>query len=615
MIKETNFIGVSFGVLDNKLLGIATSNGYAVGDSKGLSTATALAFLWSLTYVREPGDCYVCFDSSVDFELMIAGLTKWQKDKLFGVLRKKEERVKDTPLYEPPPVDGREVVEALGYRMSAIPGKVFRLTRKKQTSLVLFDIESFFCVGDLRETVAHFLGESVPGLEKNLLPLWSEAVVEKLLDRCELEAEYIRRLALKVKATLEPLNLKMRQWYGPSAIAARCLAKWEARAQMKRLTPGNSASELLKAIDCAYVGGRVEVLKLGTLKDVRVFDLNSAYAYAVTLLSQFYQPLRFTRAYHDNYAAPFSCWLVDYELPADVQLGILPTRSTTGAISFRRRGRGYFWQPEIDYLRQRYPDCFGVKWGYMARDYQPVKFAKDVESLYQYRNELKMQGDKGESVVKLALANLYGKFAQNTGSAHFQCRAWAGWITSLVRRLLLEAVTGIEDQVICFCQDAVHVTEKDCRVDVGQGLGQWKVKRYDRGLYVAPGVYHLSCEAGDGKKASRGASVEIDFDKLASELSERQVTVLCRSFFVGWQLARSAPLAYESRYLSEVEESLNLIPANLSARNYKSVFNWGQEFRDSTINTQFSGQLSARYIPQEDTTGSLRLKLKDRGWA
>lgn len=614
-MQETNFVGISFCVLDNKLCAIGTSNGYGIADTQGLSTRTCLAFLWSLTYDRQPGDRYVTFDSSVDFELLVRGLTKYQKDKLFGVLRRKEETVKDTPLYEPPAVDRREIVEALGYRMSAIPGKIFRLTCGKKTALVLYDLESYFCAGDVNETVMHYLGEAVPALEKNLLPLWTEALEEKMLDRCFLEAEYIKRLAEKVKATVDPLDLRMRQWYGPSAIAARCLTKWEARSQMKRLHPGNAASELLKAIDCAYIGGRVEVLKLGTVKDVRTFDLNSAYAYAVTLLSQFYQPLKFTREYHANHISPFSVWLVDYELPADVQLGVLPTRATTGSISFRRRGRGYFWQPEVDYLRQRYPESFGVKWGYIARDYEPVKFGNNVRDLYDYRMQLKSAGDKGESIIKLALANLYGKFAQNTGSAHFQCRAWAGWITSLIRRLLLEAVTGIEDNVICFCQDAIHLNDgAEARVELGQGLGQWKRQQFDHGFYVAPGVYHLSDQVGTAKIANRGATQELDFAKIATDLSIRQVSSLTRAFYVGWALARSGNQAYSNSYLQEVEETLNIIPANLRARNYQSAFNWSLEYRDSQINSQFSGQLSARYIPQDEVTGALRLRLKDRGW-
>lgn len=610
----TDFIGLSFGVRDNKLCAIATSNGYGVADLGGLSTRDALAFLWSLSYVKGKG-IFVVFDSAVDFELLLQDLTKTQKNNLFGITRRLEEKAKDTPLYEPPPPGGREVTHALGYRMSMLLGKVFRVTRQKRTSVTIFDIESFFSGGGLRATVKKFLAKDIPLLENNALELWNRTTEDALLKRCFLEADYTAQLAAKVEQTIEPLDLKVRQWYGPSAIAARCLTKWSARREAKRLHEKNSASELLKAIDCAFFGSRVELIKNGTIKDVRTFDLNSAFAYAVTLLSKFYKPLRFTRRFQDACNEPFAVWLVDYDLPETVSIGVLPTRSSTGSISFRGRGRGYFWQPEVDYLRQRYPESFSVKWGYVG-PYEQVSFAPKVIDLYDYRQTLKAAGDNGEQFIKGALVNLYGKFAQNTGSAHFQCRAWAGWITSLVRRLMLEAVTGIEDAVISFNQDAVHLMGVDAvNVDLGTGLGQWKAERFAEGFYTAPGLYDLRDEESTtAKSATRGVNLGLDWQRIATELSDRQVTAVERSFFVGWQLAQANPVIYGPRYLSEVQESLSVVPARLSARNYNSRFDWNETFASSTINRHFNGQLSARYVPQETSNGALRLKLKDRGW-
>lgn len=606
----TDFTGVSFGVRDNKLCAIATSSGYGIADLGGISTRTALAFLWSLSYVRR-GAVFVCFDSAIDFELLLQDLTRAQKNKLFGITRKLEEAARDTPLYEPPSGNRHEVAEALGYRMSMLLGKVFRLTRGKKTAVTIFDTESFFACGSLSETAEKFLKRELPVIENNKHELWAGATEDSLLQRCFVEADCIAELAAKVEQTVAPLELKMRQWYGPSAIAARCLTKWGARKEAKRLNDKNSASELLKAIDCALFGGRVELIMQGTIPDVRTFDLNSAYAYAVTLLSRFYQPLRFTRRYEDNANAPFSCWLVDYDLPTGVTLGVLPTRADTGSISFRARGRGYFWQPEVDYLRQRYPGCFGVKWGYVG-PYEQVSFAPKVHDLYDYRMSLRNAGDKGESIIKLALANLYGKFSQNTGTAHFQCRAWAGWITSLVRRLLLEAVTGIEDKVISFNQDAVHLAGAEAVVDMGAGLGQWKRQQFAEGFYTAPGLYELRNE-DTNKSATRGINLGLDWARMTTDLSERQCTYLTRSFYVGWQLAQANPGKYRDAYLSEMQESLSIVPSRLRARNYPRVNDWKNEHAVSTISRQFDGSLSRRYVPQ-NSTSALRLRLKDRGW-
>lgn len=648
----TSFLGVAFGVIGDRVACIATSDGVSLTDTRGLRTSEVIAFLWTLSAQRE-ARAVVGFDTATDLELAFRDLSKDDKDVLFGLRQKAEASKvdKDSPLYDieaalRPGVisynpkeykprtrqaaklrarhgaDGPERGEQASarYRLSILPGKFLRIANAHASGFSFYDINSYFEGCDLVDALAYLPLEDRPNIErieKNDLPLWTGEVADQLSARCVTQAQAVALLAERIKDVIAPLDLNPKQWYGPSAIASRCLNKWGARRQARRLNEKNSVNELLKAIDCAYFGGRVEMIKSGTVKDVRVYDLNSAYAYATCLLSQFYKPLRFTRDYQTNASAPFSVWLVDYAIPEDVTIGPLPTRHPRGGISFRSRGRGYFWQPEVDYMRQRYPDCFTVKWGYVCEEYKPVTFAGDIQQMYDYRQVLKAKGDKGEKIIKLALSNLYGKFAQNSGTAYYQSRAWAGWITSFIRRLLLEAVTGIEASVVCFAQDAIHLSglpaniHEDC---LGDGLGQYKLSQHAQGLYLSPGIYELRDQCEPVKSASRGSNQELDYVRIATELSDRQCSELSRAFFVGWQLARQAPLKYAAAYLNEISESLALVPSRLKARNYSSEFDWNKESRDSKINRSWSGLLSARYIPQ-DTTPTLRLQLKDRGWS
>ncbi len=170
-----------------------------------------------------------------------------------------------------------------------------------------------------------------------------------------------------------------------------------------------------------------------------------------------------------------------------------------------------------------------------------------------------------------------------------------------MRRLLLEAVTGFEDKVICFCQDAIHLASASANLTIGEGLGEWKQQRFASGLYVSPGIYtlHEYDEQLQPKIAARGSNLNLNFERIAAELSERQVSAIERSFFVGYVLSRQQMVRYGKTYLKEVEERLDLIPSRLRARNYLSDFNWQTENRDSTINTAYSGSASARYIPSD----------------
>lgn len=602
------FIGVSFIALADRIVAIGASDGSALFNFEGITSDEALAFLYSLKNGKEKAN-YVAYDFAVDLELLFRNLTPHEKDVFFGIIAEKEESAKGTPLYQSPP---ETKVNHAGFEISCFAGKIFRLAIPKRSPLTLYDISAYFEGCDVSLAAKEYLGESLLRIQKEVLPLWQPELERQIIDRAILRASITQRLAEKVDDVITPLEINPRAWYGPSAIAGACLNKWGARKQSRRLSEGNSPAQLVSAIDRALFGGRVEAIKLGLLHDISTYDLNSAYAYAITLLSQFYSPLRFTRQYERDH--PFALWLVDYELPAGQTLGILPTRrGSHGGIYFGSRGKGYFWAPEVDYLLTRFPGCADVKFGYYTPEYKPVAFADDVRAMYSYRLKLKEKGDKGEKIVKLALSNLYGKFAQNKGVAYYQCRAWAGWITSLVRRLMLEAVSGIEDQVISFNQDAIHITGKDCEVLAGSALGQWKFCHYSQGLYLAPGIYELSGENDQLKSASRGSNLGLDFAKIAGDLSDRGVSELQRQFFVGWQMARTQPLKYEREYLKDVVETLDLIPANLKARHYETMFDWNTENRDSTISRRFSGLLSARYIPQTYQS-ALRLQLKDQGW-
>jgi hypothetical protein len=616
-MKEQQFIGVSFGVIKDRVCAVAVSDGISLASSQGesLSSADVLTFLWficksfSTNSNRNVKLLPVMFDAAVDLELLFQDLSKSQKDIFYHLIAQMEEDniQQGNPLADKP----NRIIDHSGFQLSCLPGRLLTVGKDKQVKLVISDLGSFFEGQTLAEVAESLeIKTEIQAIEKNEHPLWTQPLIRELGKRCIAEAKTIALIADRVKATLEPLDINLRSWYGPAAVASHCLNKWGARKQAKRLKENNAPSELLKAIDIAYIGGRVELLKLGTLKDIRTFDLNSAYAYATTLLSQFYSPLRFTRRYDKD--CPFSCWLVDYELPGDVTLGVLPTRSTKGQISFGLKGRGYFWQPEVDYLRQRYPGSYSVQWGYVTPNYKQVTFAAEIQKMYDYRCVLKKKGDNAEKVIKLALANLYGKFAQNKGSAFYQCRAWAGWITSLVRRLMLEAVTGNEDRTICFCQDAIHLAGAEAKAQVGDGLGEWKRDQFAQGLYVAPGFYILSGGEDRIKRASRGANSGLDFAKIATDLSNRQVSELSRQFFVGWQMARQAPVRYKQDYLKEVVESFSLVPSRMQSRTYATEMNWHSEHKDSQINRYWSGLMSARYRPNDSVSNGLRLRLKDR---
>jgi hypothetical protein len=118
--------------------------------------------------------------------------------------------------------------------------------------------------------------------------------------------------------------------------------------------------------------------------------------------------------------------------------------------------------------------------------------------MYSQRKRWQTEGNSAERALKLALNSLYGKMAQRVGGRlripTWHQLEWAGYVTSMTRAMLFDAVSSAPDSIIAVETDAVFSTEP-LAVQVGSGLGQWKESKFDNILYVQSGFYYA--EQGD----------------------------------------------------------------------------------------------------------------------
>lgn len=491
-----------------------------------------------------------------------------------------------------------ESVTWRGYRITIRAGKSLSIRRVDndgcgKRGVTIFDLCHFFNKESLPDVARRYLGYcpdklSTPAVDE-ALPLWSSEATKGEALRCvaayaEAETDTIVKLAEVLTGYLAGIGLNLRRWYGASSAVNTLLNRWEARKEFRRVTPENTPRPLWHAIDCAFYGGRIETVKLGMLGEVYVYDLNSAFAYAASLLPELISGWRYTRDYDIN--EPFALWHVEYQLPESVYLGMLPFRGSGSGISYRRAGRGWYYSPEVRELARTYPGCLKIREGYVM-PYSPARFAGRIREIYAHRRELidREGKGKGERIFKSMLQCFYGKFAQTVGDAPFYCLPYAGWITSFVRAQMLEVVRGLESQVIYFHTDAIHSLKPLPVARVSDGLGDWTCNVYDLGFYMASGVHCFYNAAGEiTKSATRGFEF-IDFDKARAELNDPRNlgnVTLKREFYAGWQYHQNFPLRGE--YLTKVEEQLTFNPKNARNRRFPlQRFNWSDSFIDSRI--------------------------------
>lgn len=532
------------------------------------------------------------------------------------------------------------------YRLKVRQGKALTIYRindkgKAHRGLTIYDLYSFFNKS-LPDTARQYLGYSPPALDRTLaehlklseqkatLPLWqteatAETVAHKAASyRCSVkeyvaaETDIVVKLARRMDDYFTDTGIRLKRWYGASAVTNLLLNRWNVCSQFWRASEENTPRELWHAINNAYYGGRREVLKLGTVTGVYVYDINSAYAYAASLLAQINKRWHYTRQY--NPYDLFALWHVEYSLPDSAYIGVLPHRTSLGTVIYRQRGRGWYHAPEVRELARRYPESFTVSEGYTL-PYSRVSFGTAIEELYNHRQALRAAGEPGEKLFKLVLASIYGKFAQTTGLARYRSTAWAGWITSFVRATLLEAVAGQEQDVIYFADDALHMKEPlNFPIRVGSGLGEWKAEVHERSTYLQGGVY----EHSGGKTATRGYDC-LDFKQATLDLSRGLPAQAGREYIVGWRLSqqireareelrhtrtrlsantlepwREAVERFPGRYLERVSETVNLNPLAAHNRQFDEsvIMDWSDEYIDSEMLKHDDGRESApRRVP------------------
>ena len=317
-----------------------------------------------------------------------------------------------------------------------------------------------------------------------------------------------------------------------------------------------------------YYGGRCEVFNPGTHNDVQIFDIKSAYPWAMV---------------HDH---PNGC---DFTVRNHASLS--EERLNTCFLELTCHSKGAF--PVKDYGGLSFPHIHGkffvTGWEYntalkhgLISDvevetcyefYDSINFKPYVDHWFNHKDQADKEGDKANRIIgKIMLNSLYGKTAQNPVSyrdyiimplgstpeegwdleaelenseIHSRPTLWelqkkygekwetfpvyynvaiASSITGFVRAMILDSVHTIGERHIIYCDtDCLFIgkTGDHEKLNKGPGLGQWDWEGMARPCHVAGRkLYAAKIIAGPkkGEKiASKGARLTLDEIKRVTE--------------------------------------------------------------------------------------------------
>jgi len=561
------FIAITTRIVNNKLVLVTTNKGYSVYNENGLTFDAVIDFLYELRKLKTANTVFAFYAFSLDNEFIFSSLSKETKDKLFqssGYRKQLAELEKETldlqaEFYSKAiEADRKEVIDFdlyvnklakidlneikhRNYKIKLINGKFLTITKNKR-SITFYDIYGFFRK-PLIETVKTWLHQDI-----NIITDTNDLELYKA--NASKECKYIALLGEKLTKELSNVGINLRSFYGASAIASWLLSKSKAKNEFHNYNnPRTLAPELNKAVMQAFYAGRGEQFKLGTFNNINVYDINSAYAYAILDLPVLLRKPVFTTDFQTN---PFSVWYCEFDftsLSDCLYFGYLPTRNKrTNHTGFYSSGKGYYWYSEIRFVLDNFPDCIKVKHGFVLPEYTKAEFTLAVNALYNTRKQLQAEKNPLEKVIKIGLSSLYGKFCQHNGKGFYNNFFYAGFITSHTRAMLLEATKGFEKETICFLTDAIHTTA-NLPLPLNDDIGSYKLTTGENASYLDNGIYrYWNVEKQAIKTATKGYKI-FDFDKAIRELNEKQFFEAEQKLFIGHNLNTLNPVTFKD-YLS-----------------------------------------------------------------
>jgi hypothetical protein len=613
------FIAVSSLIYKNKLVCLTTSKGVCLFNENGISSLQAVEFLHGLHRERKNKSnvVFICYAFSRDNEFIFSQLKAELKDKLFQSVAIKNQ--KETLELERESINQEyyqskdkeqqdllefefyvntlnlkelETIEYYDYKLTLANGK-FLTIRKGNKSITIYDVYKFFnkSVYDASNVWLHKRNDFLNLSFKRNKVFKTE--LDFLKAKAELETGVICELTEKLNSGLTENGFTLSRFHGASALSSNILSTVKAKDEFFSYRLKHQTSlECHKASKQSFYGARIEQFKIGTVKNVNVYDINSAYAYAMLFLPKMLRKPIFTNTYNNEI---FSWWFVEYDF-TDIKpyYGLLPNRDKkrNNLIQYKLKGKGYYYQPEIEFILKHYPNCIKIKQGFYV-PFESANWTKEILAVYELRKELKKQNNPLEKVLKLALAGIYGKFCQHQGRSYYYNLYYAGFITSFIRAMLLQATYTKEQSVICFLTDAIHVcTNLD--LPVSNEIGEYRLKEYDKATYFNAGVYRLIDKDGKEKIAHQGYN-EFDFNNALSEIKDKKVFSGLQELFTGWNVFSEKRFGLHN-YLEHYRQNKKTNPFDTFSRLFEMCnVDLSESYIDSKIVALYGGMESGLY--------------------
>lgn len=350
------------------------------------------------------------------------------------------------------------------FTLEYIPNKCLKI-RKGHHSAIFYDIAQFYNGKKLSEAYE----ENIETLDREFLeikkkreqfsPWYYNHNKKRIQNYCIQDCKLAKELAVKwIKLFHDAFGFYPLKWYSSGYLAERVL--------INRGIEFPSFDSILYDIQemayRSYYGGRFEMLKRGFIGEAHLYDINSAYPYAITKIPDL-QKGEWIRSKSIHSQSKIGFFKIRANIPDCKYIPPFPFRIKNNIIFPSGRFETYVTLEELKVCED--PKFYKILDSYQfIPDSEEYPYKKFIEEMYQKRLELKQKKDPMQLPIKIILNSIYGKTGQKVNRiiGNLFNPVIFAFITGYARAQLYKFVLerGIEKEVVAFATDSICTTKK-----------------------------------------------------------------------------------------------------------------------------------------------------------
>ncbi|MCM8808325.1 MAG: hypothetical protein NC926_10405 [Candidatus Omnitrophica bacterium] len=429
-------------------------------------------------------------------------------------------------------------VEYNGYKIEFIPGKYFSVSKNKM-KVRFYDLYNFINLS-LNTACKLYLGKEKIGEAKEFEKYWKkdkDFAIKYCIHDCVLTKE----LGEKIFKEFKKLDIYYHKPYSFGKLSEVYFIK-----KCKVPTINRLSSDILKSFLKCYKGNWIEQIKIGYFKNIYEYDINSAYPYALTHIINWNKGF-----WTKNIKNLDECYYAYFDVVVDID-DFIPV------ITLKWK---YFNINPIGKF-----NCQITKWEYeMVKDkiifidkfigFVPYKYdyflKNEILNLYQKRKE--------HEYLKTIMNSLYGKFMQMNEDI-YTGNLWnpvvSSFITTMLRYIIKNSIKGYEDYIISINTDCFYSEKEIKNIPVSDKIGEFKMKKWDEGIFINNGIYHLRNSNGEEKIRIRGFETNLNLFELLEKNKDKSIIEIPEKCLVSYKMA----LVQHTKYsINDINKIVNIV--------------------------------------------------------